>query len=79
MERTRQGAEWYIDRGALPREAADLLQALDPVLASDRMSVRRRGVRSDDADRPLHESPAQHPLLEAVFFWDCGASLPSDR
>ena len=61
---------WYIDRGvgALPREAADLLQALDPVLASHRMRVRRRGVRSDDADRPLHESPPQRPLLEAVFF-----------
>ena len=61
---------WYIDRGggALPREAADLLQALDPVLPSYRMRVRRRGVRSDDADRPRHESPPQHPLLEAVFF-----------
>ena len=47
---------------------ADLLQALDPVLASDRMSARRRGVRSDDADRPLHEAPSQHPRLEAVFF-----------
>jgi N-terminal domain of anti-restriction factor ArdC len=60
---------WYIDRGgALPREAAGLRQALDPVRPSHRMRVRRRGVRSDDADRPLHESPPQHPLLEAVFF-----------
>ena len=61
---------WYIDRGvgALPREAADLLQALDPVLPSHRLRVRRRGVRSDDADRPLHVSPPQRPLLEAVFF-----------
>ena len=42
--------------------------ALDPVLASHRMRVRRRSVRKDDADRPLHESRPQHPLLEAVFF-----------
>ena len=70
IERSGGSAEWYIDRGvgALPREAADLLQALDPVLASHRMRVKRRGVRSDDADRPVHESPPQHPLLEAVCF-----------
>ena len=51
-----------------PAKPAVVLQALDPVLASDRVRVRRRGVRSDDADRPLHESPPQHPLLDAVFF-----------
>jgi hypothetical protein len=38
------------------------------MLAFRRMRVRRRGVRSDDADRPLHEAPPQHPLLEAVVF-----------
>ena len=32
------------------------------------MRVRRRGARSDDADRPLHEAPLQHLLPEAVFF-----------
>jgi hypothetical protein len=70
IERSGGSAEWYIDRGvgALPREAADLVQALDPVLPSHRLRVRRRGVRSDDADRPLHETPPQRPLRVAVFF-----------
>ena len=66
----KERGRWYLDRGggAEPREAADLRQALDPVLPSHRLRVRQRGVRSDDADHPLHEVPSQHPLLEAVFF-----------
>jgi len=82
IERSGEVPSGYINRGvgALPREAAVLLQALDPVLASHRMRVRRRGVRSDDADRPLHEPRPPHPLLEAVFFGTavCLCRAPSE-
>ena len=64
------GGEWYINRdvGALPREAGGSSAGARSGAGVSRMRVRRRGVRSDDANRPLHESRPPHPLLEAVFF-----------
>ena len=63
-----QSAGWHLNRGvgATPREACGCSAGTRSGAGSHRMRVRRRGVRSDDADRPLHEARAARPSARSL-------------